>query len=128
MYKAQTFMVQISWHWTERGSDDISLWSFTVKHWVWLYNQLPNKDSGQNPLENLTSSRSGYHSLLRCYVRGFPVFVLEPKLHNDQKHPKWNHRDRLGQFIGFSDEHSSLVDNMLHLRTVYLSPQLHLNF
>ena len=36
MYMARTFMVHASLHWTERGSDDLSLWSFTVKHSVWI--------------------------------------------------------------------------------------------
>ena len=38
MYMARTFMVHASLHWTESGSDDISLWSFAVKHSVWVYN------------------------------------------------------------------------------------------
>jgi hypothetical protein len=50
------------------------------------------------------------------------VYVLEAKLQNDQKLPKWNRRARLGQFVGFSDEHSSLVANVWHLTTGYISP------
>ncbi len=42
MYMVQTFMVHTSLHWTERGSDDLSLWSFAVKHSVWVYNHVPN--------------------------------------------------------------------------------------
>jgi hypothetical protein len=34
MYMARTFMVDASLHWTERGSDGLSLWSFSVKHLV----------------------------------------------------------------------------------------------
>ncbi len=34
MYMAQTFMVHASLHLTERGSDNLSLWSFAVKHLV----------------------------------------------------------------------------------------------
>jgi hypothetical protein len=34
MYMARTFMVHASLHWTERSSDDLSLWSFAVKHLV----------------------------------------------------------------------------------------------
>ena len=50
--------------------------------------------------------------ILRCHVWGCPVYVLEAKLQNDQKLPKWNRRARLGQFVGFSDEHSSMVANV----------------
>jgi transposase InsO family protein len=40
MYMARTFMVHASLHWTERGSDDLSLWSFAVKHSVWMFRML----------------------------------------------------------------------------------------
>ncbi len=32
---------------------------------------------------------------------------------------------RLGQFLGYSNEHSSLVANIWHLKTGYVSPQYH---
>ena len=51
------------------------------------------------------------------------MYVLEAKLQNDQKLPKWNRRARLGQFVEFSDEHSSFVAN--DLTTRYISPQFH---
>jgi hypothetical protein len=90
MYMAQTFMVHASLHWTERVSDDLSLWSYAVKHSVWIYNCFLNVRSGHTPLELITRVRSDYKDLLRCHVWGCPVFVLEAKLQNDQKLPKWN--------------------------------------
>ncbi len=90
MYMAQTFMVHASLHWTESGSDDLSLWSFAVKHSVWVYNCVPNVWSGLTPLELITRERSDYKDLLHCHVWGCPVFVLEAKLQNDQKLPKRN--------------------------------------
>jgi len=56
------------------------------------------------------------------------VYVLEAKLQNDQKLPMWNRRARLGQFVGFSDKHSSMVANVRHLTTGYISPQFHVVF
>jgi len=41
MYMARCFMVHSSLCWTDRGSDDISLWPYAVKHAVWLYNHAP---------------------------------------------------------------------------------------
>jgi transposase InsO family protein len=112
MYMARTFMVHASLHWTDRGSDDISLWPFAVKHAVWLYNRVPNRKSGLTPLELLTKSKADHRDLLRSHVWGCPAIVLEPQLQNDQKLPKWNRRARVGQFLGFSDEHLSLVANV----------------
>jgi hypothetical protein len=90
MYMVQTFMMHASFHWTE-SSDDLSLWSFAVKHSVWVYNPVPNVRSGLTPLELITRECSDYYKdLLHCHVWGCPVFVLEAKLQNDQKLPKWN--------------------------------------
>ncbi len=121
-------MVHASLHLAERGSDNLSLWSFAVKHSVLIYNRVPNARSGLTPLELVTKERSDYMEILRCHVWGCLVYVLEPKLQNDQKLPKWNRRARLGQFVGFSDEHSSLVANVWHLTTGYISPHFHIVF
>ena len=51
--------------------------------------------------------------------------MLKPKLQNFQKLPKWNPWSRLGQFLGYLDEHSSLVANVRHLKTGFISPQYH---
>ncbi len=56
------------------------------------------------------------------------MYVLEAKLQNDQKLPKWNRRAHLGQFVGFLDEHSSMVAYVGHLTTGYISPQFHVVF
>jgi hypothetical protein len=128
MYMAQTFMVHASLHWTERGLDNLSLWSFTVKHLVWVYNRVPNVRLGLTPTELITREPSDYKDLLHCHVWGCPVFVLEAKLQNDQKLPKWNQQTQMGQFIGFSDKHSSLVANVHHLSTNFISPQFHVVF
>ena len=66
--------------------------------------------------------------LLVSHVWGCPAHVLEPKPQTGQKLPKWNRRSRLGQFLGYSDEHSSLVANIWHLKTGYVSPQYHVVF
>ena len=44
------------------------------------------------------------------------------------KTPKWNHRARLGQFVGFLDENSSLVSYVRHIITGYIYPQFHFIF
>ena len=80
-----------------------------MKHAVWLYNRVPNHSSGLNPLELLTKTKADHRDLLRAHVWGCPAIVLEPQLQNDQKLPKWNRRARVGQFLGYSDEHLSLM-------------------
>jgi hypothetical protein len=112
MYMAWTFMVHSSLHWTDRGSDDISLWPFAVKHAVWLYNRVPNRQSGLTLLELLTKSKADPRDLLRSHVWGCPAIVLEPNMKNDQKLLKWNWCAHVGQFLGYPDAHLLLVANV----------------
>ncbi len=128
MYMARTFMVHASLYWTDCGLDDLSLWSFAVKHSVWIYNCVPDAWSGLTPLELITKEWSDYKDILHCLVWGCLVYVLEAKLQNDQKLPKWNRRACLGQYVQFLDEHSSMVANVCYLTTGYISPQFHLVF
>jgi hypothetical protein len=102
MYMAHCFIVHSSLHWTDQGLDDILLWPFAVQHAMWLYNRVPNRFSGltPSPLELLTKSKADHHDLLCSHVWGCPAIVLDPKLQNDQKLPKWNRCARVGQFLG----------------------------
>ena len=79
-------------------------------------------------MEILTKTKSNHQELRRYHIWGCPVYVLEEKFQNNQKLPKWNRRSRLGQFLGFSEEHYTLVANFCHLRNGYISPQYHLVF
>ena len=98
---ARTFMLHSYLNWTDHLVDNIYLWSFNVKHIVWLHNHLPNYCSGITQLEFLTSNNVEHIDLRISHVWVCPVFVMDPKLKNDQKIPKWNRRFLLGHFIGF---------------------------
>ncbi len=102
---ACTFLIHVSLHWDEQGSDAVELWPFAVCHAVWLYNHLPNGVTGLSPMEIVTGTRSDLRDLLRTHLWGCPVYVLDPKLQDGKKIPKWNCRARQGQFLGFSDKH-----------------------
>jgi hypothetical protein len=75
MYMARTFMVHASLHWTEHGVNDISLWPFAVKHAVWLYNRVPNRESGLTPMELITKQKVDHSDLLGLHVWGCPAYI-----------------------------------------------------
>ncbi len=75
-------------------SDNLSLWSFAVKHSVWVYNCVLNVRLGLTPLELITREGSDYKDLLRCMcgdvwclffkpnfrmTKNFPSGINEPK-------------------------------------------------
>ena len=123
-YWARAMMVNAAIHWPEKGGDQ-SLWPFAMLYATWLFNRLPGYDTGVTPLELLTQQKSDHADLRRAHVWGAPTYVLDPKLQDDKKIPKWNRRSRRGQFLGFSDRHSSLVATIRNLATGYISPQFH---
>jgi hypothetical protein len=85
MSMACTFMIHVSLHWDEQGSDAVELWPFAVCHAVWLYNHLPNGVTGLSPIEILTGTRLDHRYLLSTHVWGCPVYILDPKLQDGKK-------------------------------------------
>ena len=93
-----------------------------------MYNRVPQQNSGLTPLEMVSSCKSDHKELMRTHVWGCPCYVLDPKLQNNKKLPKWNRRVRLGQLVGFSKQHSSTVALVRNLHTGHISPQYHVVF
>jgi hypothetical protein len=67
-----------------------------------------------------------YDPLLRDHVFGCPVFLLDPRLQDGKKLPKWTPRSRRGQFLGYSPQNSTLVGRILNMSTGSVTPQFHL--
>ena len=103
-----------------------SLWPFALDHAIYLWNNLPNADTGLTPTEIFTQTRldSPKH-LARMHVWGCPAYVLEPKLQDGKKIPKWRPRARRGQYLGISTNHSTTVGIVQNLRTGNVTPQYH---
>ena len=121
---ARTMMLHSAIHWPE--SADAALWPFAVEHAVYLWNNLPRPDNGLSPLEVFTGVTQPTQSPLQnARVWGCPVFVLDPKLQDGKKLPKWQPRSRQGMYLGTSASHSTSVGRILNMRTGFLSPQYH---
>jgi hypothetical protein len=72
-----------------------------MEHAVYLWNNLPRKDTFLAPIELFTGqSLPDYDHLHRSHVWGCPVYVLDPKLQDGHKLPKWQPRSRRGMFVG----------------------------
>ena len=79
-----------------------------------------------SPLEIFTKTKSDHRDLLRTRVWGCPAFVPDPKLQDNHKIPAFNQKSRMGQFLGFSNEHSTLIWMVWNLVTNFVSPQFHI--
>ena len=88
---------------------------------------MPHTRHNLAPIELFTGTRfTNYDHIKRAHVFGCPTFVLDPKLQDHKKLPKWTPRARRGQFLGFSKAHSSTVGLILNPVTGNISPQYHL--
>ncbi len=115
MYMVRSFMINLTLHWSANGANNLDLWYFADDNTAWLHNRIPQQMYGITSLELLTGSCSNFSDLCQANVWGCPVFELDTKYQDRKKLPKWNHHARMGQFLGFSYSHPSLVDMVRNL-------------
>jgi len=70
----------------------IDLWPLALSHAEYLWNHIPKHDSGMSPLDIFSGSSHTMHILRNCKVYGCLVFVLDPRLQDGHKIPKWQPR------------------------------------
>ncbi len=90
-----------------------------------LWNITPKRSTELAPTEVFSGVKSDYQELKNAQVWGCPVYVLEPKLQDGVKIPKWQPRTRRGQYLGVSSHHASTVGLVRNLRTNRITPQFH---
>ena len=121
---ARAMMLHQMRHWPE--AFDESHWPFALEHAVYLWNNMPRSRSGLTPLELFTGTKqSTIPALSQARVWGCPVYVLDPKLQDGHKLPKWTKRSRLGIYLGMSPGHADSVGRILNPETGAISPQYH---
>jgi hypothetical protein len=121
---ARAMLLHAVLHWPEQA--DLTLWPFALEYAIFIWNHLPNQQSTLCPEEIFSGSKVVVSGILcRLRVWGCPVYVLDPRLQDGKKLPKWHPRARRGMFLGFSTQHSSTVGRILNLVTGYISPHYH---
>ena len=123
---ARTMLLHSMIHWPAQTSLD--LWPFAVEYAVYLWNLIPKHPSSLSPTELFYSVKSDHAELKRAKVWGCPTYVLDPRLQDGKKIPKWEPRSQLGQFVGRSSSHSSTVGLIRNISTGKVSPQFHTVF
>jgi hypothetical protein len=91
-----------------------------------VYNTTP-KD-GVCPAVILFGLAVAIHRLMDLHVCGCPVYVLDPKIQQGQKLPRWAPRSKKGMFLGLSQQHASEVPLVINLGTGSITTQFHVVF
>jgi hypothetical protein len=116
-------------HWPQMAKKCENLWPFAVDYAVYMHNHLPIRDMRVSPIEKLSGTIfHNYNHLIRAHTFGCPVYVLDPRLQDSKKIPKWKMRSRRGIYLGISKHHSSTVHLILNPETGHISPQYHCIF
>jgi hypothetical protein len=123
---ARTMMLHVALRWP--GFYEQELWPMAMTHVVHLWNHTPKMSSKLAPIEIFTQSTSDHSSLLNAHPWGCPVYILEPKLRDGHKIPKWEPWSHRGQYMGVSSQHASSVHLVRNLQTSLITPQYHLVF
>ena len=86
---SRAMMLHLRLHWPDEFSSD--LWPFALDYAVYIYNHVPvkGKPGAPSPIEVFCGSKVGCRSLRRLRVFGCPCYILDPRLQDGKKIPKW---------------------------------------
>jgi hypothetical protein len=122
---ARTQMLHAKLRWPK--AVNANLWPMVLKHTEYLLNHVPGNNN-TCPMDLVLGSTVPREHLRNLHVWGAPAYVLDPKLQDGKKIPKWNPRSRQGLHLGWSPLHASSVPLILNLTTGHVLPQFHVVF
>ena len=122
---ARTMMLHAKIRWPKAVST--KLWPMALKHAQYLMNNVPSMNN-VCPMDLILRTTVPRQHLRDVHVWGAPCFVLDPKLQDGGKVPKFEPRSRQGLHLGWSPKHASTVPLVLNLATGNISPQFHVVF
>ena len=126
MSLARAMMHHAALHWPDVS--DTALWPLAVLHAVHLINNIPREDNGLSPLEIFSRQSKPHSKLQDCHVWGCPVYVLDHRLANGKKIPRWSPRSSRCVYVGESPQHTGSAARVLSLETGKISTQYHAIF
>ena len=122
---ARTMMLHAKLRWPKAVST--KLWPMAMKQAEFMVNHVPDLNNSC-PMDRVTGSFVPRTLLKNVHVWGCPSYVLDPKLQDGHKIPKFDPRSRKGLNLGWSPKHASTVPMILNLLTGSCSPQFHVVF
>ena len=89
---ARTMLLHAMIMWPDRA--DPTLWPFALDYAVYMWNRMPHTRHNLAPIKLFTGTRFTNYDHIKCaHIFGCLTFVLDPKLQDHKKVPKWTCRD-----------------------------------
>ena len=126
MAMSRTMMLHSAIHWPDVA--DPALWPMAVNHAVFLYNRIPDPSTGFSPLDIFSRTRWPLKNLTNMHVWGCPVYVLDKRMIDGKKIPRWKPRSERCMYMGVCPNHSHHVPTVLNIRTGAITSQYHVVF
>ena len=126
MAMARTMLMHSSIHWPEIS--DPTMWPMAVKQAVWIYNHIPNPETGLAPIDTWSKTKFPMTKLQNLHVFGSPVYVLDKRIADGKAIGRWEPKSQRGMYMGMSPEHNYDVPLVLNLDTGYIRPQWNVVF
>ena len=96
---------------------------------IYIWNRLPKEDTGLAPIEVFSGVKHDLGHVHRAaHVWGCPTYVLDPRIQDGAKLPRWQPKSRRGQFLGYSKKHASTISLIRNCNTGSVTPQFHVVF
>jgi hypothetical protein len=116
-------LIHAAIHWPEVS--DTALWPMAVAHAAFLWNHVPSPDTGLSPSDIFTKTRFPLEKLHDLHVFGCPAYVLDKKIADGRKLPRWTPRSDRCVYLGRADKFASSVYLVLNTATGSITPQYH---
>ena len=120
---SRAMMIHSALHWPEVA--DSQLWPMCVAHACFLWNHVPNPSSGISPADLFTKVRFPLSKLHEIHVWGSPAYVLNKRIADGQKIPRWEPRSNRAMYLGRAPQYASTVHLLLNLQSGSITPQFH---
>jgi hypothetical protein len=112
---ARTCMLHAAIHWPEMA--DATLWPLAVDYAVYIYNRVPNRETGLSPLDIFSNQRQPQRRLQDLHVWGSPAYLLDKRIADGKKIPRWESKSERVIFVGISPKHLGATPRVLNPRT-----------
>jgi Reverse transcriptase (RNA-dependent DNA polymerase) len=119
-------MLHAAAYWPEMA--DATLWPLAVQYAVYIYNRVPNPDTGLSPLDVFSNSRHPQRCLRDLHVWGCPAYNLNKNLADGKKIRRWATRSTRSIFVGISGNHLSSTPLILNTTTRVITTPYHVMF
>ncbi len=119
---ARTTMLHAKLRWPKAISPD--LWPQAIDYVVQNHNVGPGENN-TSPADIVFRTTTDRKIFADMHVWGSPAYILNPKMQDGHKIPKFEPRSRRGVFLGLSKRHASNVPVVLNLETNRISAQFH---